>query len=279
MMPLWMTATLPLTSVCGCALRSVGAAVGGPAGVAHAGRPVQRDLAGVDVVLEIGQHAGLLGGVQPARHRRGRDPGGVVPAVLQPAQPFQDEGQRLTGTGVSDDAAHGLKANGCNAGLRHPQLIRVAPGGSPVTPLTAGGEKRIVRAAQRTFRGAARSGLDRPATPGHRGLGRHDTHRRVGLRSRVAGPILRRRRGDGPDVGPGPQRAICSACVTDNGTVLSISCSRSSRVSARRSLNASKQAAITTCSISAPEKPSVWRDQGGEQLVGQRQSTRAPDRP
>ena len=30
MMPLWMTATLPVTSVCGCALRSVG-----PPWVAH----------------------------------------------------------------------------------------------------------------------------------------------------------------------------------------------------------------------------------------------------
>ena len=170
MMPLWMTATLPLTSVCGCALRSVG-----PPWVAQRVwpipvDPVQRDLAGVDVVLEIGQHAGLLRGVQAACTVQDGDAGGVVPAVLQPAQAFEDQRERLTGTGVSDDATHALKANGCNAGLRHPQLIRVAGGGSAVMTLTAGGGKRIVRAAAGRFRGdcaaPANAGRDGPRQPG-----------------------------------------------------------------------------------------------------------------
>ena len=49
---------------------------------------------------------------------------------------------------------------------------------------------------------------------------------------------------------------MSSAWVMTSGTVVSIACRRSSGVSGRRPSKV-KQAAITTCSISAPENPSV----------------------
>ena len=152
--------------------------------------------------------------------------------------------------------------------------IRVAPGGSPVTPLTAGGETRIVqRLRQRPLSRWPRRLTPRPPGrpwPWRPPAARH-RHRRPGLRSRVAGPVLRRRRRDRPDVRPGPQLRRSAR----PGSPTAARCCRSRAagpraVSARRSLNASKQAAITTCSISAPEKPSVWP------TAGRRAARRSP---
>ena len=91
MIPLWMTATRPLASVCGWALRSVG-----PPWVAQRVWPMPVDplsatVAAVDEVLEVGQHTGLLRGVQSALAVQDGHPRGVVAAVLEPAQPLEHQ--------------------------------------------------------------------------------------------------------------------------------------------------------------------------------------------
>lgn len=81
-----------------------GAAVGGPAGVADAGRTGRQRVAD-HLLLQIDQLPGLLrGGQAPVgqyRHARG-----VVPPVLQPLQPGQDHVERGLRADVSHDSAH-----------------------------------------------------------------------------------------------------------------------------------------------------------------------------
>ena len=87
-------------------------AVGGPAGVAHAGGAGQhpgRDL-GRDLLVQVLDPARLLGDLQPGV-ADDRDAGGVVPAVLQPAQTLDDDVQRRARPDVTHDAAHGQQPN------------------------------------------------------------------------------------------------------------------------------------------------------------------------
>ena len=104
MIPLWTTAIRPEASVCGWALRSFGAPW-----VAQRVWPMPV----VPVIVRVGQFlvqvldpAGLLGDLQRAVGADDRDAGRVVAAVLQPAQPLDDDVQRRPGTDVTDDAAH-----------------------------------------------------------------------------------------------------------------------------------------------------------------------------
>ena len=107
MMPLWITATRPSADRCGWALRSVGppwvaqrvcpmAVV--PAAMPSAGALGQR-------LLQVGELAGLLLGQDDAVVDD-RDAGGVISAVLQPAQPVEDDTERRTTADVTHDPTH-----------------------------------------------------------------------------------------------------------------------------------------------------------------------------
>ena len=58
--------------------------------------------------LEVDQLAGPLLDEQVTGVVDEGDPGRVVAAVLEPLEPFDEDGPRLPGTGVTDDAAHGV---------------------------------------------------------------------------------------------------------------------------------------------------------------------------
>ncbi len=85
----------------------VGGPVGGPAGVTHpGGGRGQLEREAGQVFFEVGQLAGALAGLQhPAGDER--DARRVVPAVLQPPQPVDDDLERGLASDVSHDAAHG----------------------------------------------------------------------------------------------------------------------------------------------------------------------------
>ena len=107
MMPLWMTATRPLRV--GVRVRvAVGRpAVGRPAGVTHAGltrsaRPSPPSMK----CSRLASTPAFFAVCRPPCTVQHGDARRVVAAVLEPAQPLEDERERLTGTGVSDDAAH-----------------------------------------------------------------------------------------------------------------------------------------------------------------------------
>ena len=103
MMPLWTTATGPET--CGCALTSLGSPC-----VAHRvcpmpGLPLNR--AGSERG-EVGHPAlGLVHPDLPAAPQHGHA-GRVVPAVLQPGQPFQQDRDAVASPDVRDDSAHAM---------------------------------------------------------------------------------------------------------------------------------------------------------------------------
>ena len=86
----------------------VGRAVGGPAGVADAGRG-RRQRGLLDRLLEVGELAGPLVGASDAVVRE-RDAGGVVAAVLQAAQALDDDVLGLLVTDVAHDSAHGRES-------------------------------------------------------------------------------------------------------------------------------------------------------------------------
>ena len=85
MIPLWMSASLPSSPRCGCALTSVGppwvAQRVWPMPVWPSSRPMSARSSSEDAEL-----AGALAGLEPARVVDDRDAGGVVAAVLQPLQ-------------------------------------------------------------------------------------------------------------------------------------------------------------------------------------------------
>jgi hypothetical protein len=78
-------------------------AVGRPAGVADAGGALRALRECPD---QLGDVAGALVDDQPAGSEHGH-PGGVVAAVLQPAQPVDEHGDGVLLADVGDDAAHG----------------------------------------------------------------------------------------------------------------------------------------------------------------------------
>ena len=83
-----------------------GSAVGGPAGVPHAHGAVQVCPA----VELVGQHLkpplGLVDGQGARLNVEHRHPGGVVPTILQPGQPFQQNGSGLFPSDVAYNSAH-----------------------------------------------------------------------------------------------------------------------------------------------------------------------------
>ena len=88
-----------------------GAAVGGPAGVADA------EGAGEGVVGDEGfEVAELAGGAAKLELAVGcagdGDAGGVIAAVFQAAQAFDDDGHGRIGADVSDDSTHGTSVAG-----------------------------------------------------------------------------------------------------------------------------------------------------------------------
>ena len=107
MIPLWTTAILPD----GVAVRvgvAVGRpAVGGPAGVAHAG--AAREACGVGLGergFEVGQPAGAPAHGQAADTVEYGDAGRVVAAVLHPAQRVDDDAASVSRADVADDSTH-----------------------------------------------------------------------------------------------------------------------------------------------------------------------------
>ena len=88
----------------GVGVQVVRPAVGRPAGVRQPDRRVRRPVG--DRRLEVGQLAGPLLDEQVAVLVDERDPGRVVAAVLEALQALDEDGARLTRTGVADDAAH-----------------------------------------------------------------------------------------------------------------------------------------------------------------------------
>ena len=82
----------------------VGPAVRRPARVGEADRGVRRPVG--DGGLQVDQLAGPLLDEQVARVIDQGDAGRVVAAVLEALEPFDQDGPRLPGTGVTDDAAH-----------------------------------------------------------------------------------------------------------------------------------------------------------------------------
>ena len=87
-------------------------AVGGPAGVSHAGRPGQRDLAGVDVRAPGCRAAPAFLAVcsSPSPSRRRRRPSRS--RGTRAGRVRQHQGECLTRSGVSDDAAHPSRTSG-----------------------------------------------------------------------------------------------------------------------------------------------------------------------
>ncbi len=83
-----------------------GGPVGGPAGVAHAHGAVQ----GGPAVELVGQHLepslGLVDGQGARLSVEHRHPGGVVPPIFQPGQPFQQNGGGLFPSDVAYNSAH-----------------------------------------------------------------------------------------------------------------------------------------------------------------------------
>jgi hypothetical protein len=80
----------------------VGGPVGRPAGVADAG--ASGEALG-QVLGELAHPAGLLGDLDAAAAEH-RHAGRVVPAVLEPGQPLQQQGRGLLAADVANDPAH-----------------------------------------------------------------------------------------------------------------------------------------------------------------------------
>jgi hypothetical protein len=70
-------------------------AVGRPASMPQPESTGQRVRSRLDMALEMCQHTGLLGDVQPTRAIQHGNTRGVISAVFEPAQTFQDQGQSL----------------------------------------------------------------------------------------------------------------------------------------------------------------------------------------
>jgi hypothetical protein len=105
----------PLAVEVGVGVRVVRNAVRGPPGVSHA-HDRRWDLDLVQGRLEVGELAG------PLHHREAPvehgDAGRVVPPVLEPLQPLEDDGERLVRADVTHDSAHGRTPDASSARSR-----------------------------------------------------------------------------------------------------------------------------------------------------------------
>ena len=93
----------------GVGVQVVRPAVRRPAGVGQADRGVRRAIG--DRGREVRELAGLLLDEQVAVLVDERNPGRVIPAVLEPLQPFDEDRARLAGTRVADDPAHARRVS------------------------------------------------------------------------------------------------------------------------------------------------------------------------
>jgi hypothetical protein len=87
-----------------------GAAVGGPAGVANA--EGAGDGAGGDYGFEVAELAGGAAEFEALRASSYGDAGGVIAAVFETAQAFDDDGDGRIGANVTDDSTHKDKCIG-----------------------------------------------------------------------------------------------------------------------------------------------------------------------
>ena len=86
-------------------------AMGRPAGMGQADGGMRRAVR--DGRLQICELAGALLDEQVAGVVDERDTSGVVPAVFEALQAFDEDGACLPGTGVPDDATHGVCLRSC----------------------------------------------------------------------------------------------------------------------------------------------------------------------
>ena len=87
-----------------------GAAVGGPAGVADAEGAVERGVG--DDGFEVAELAGGAAEGEAFGASGYGDAGGVVAAVFEAAQAFNDDGDDGLGTNVTDNSTHGMSLDG-----------------------------------------------------------------------------------------------------------------------------------------------------------------------
>jgi hypothetical protein len=99
--------------------------VGRPPRVPDPGHPVQRGV-GPEGLLERLELPGLADDLDLAAVQH-RHPGRVVPPVLEPPQPREQDGERLLVAGVADDATHAVRLPSCD-GRRRGQEPIVAAG-------------------------------------------------------------------------------------------------------------------------------------------------------
>jgi len=88
-----------------------GAAVGGPAGVANAEGAVDGRVG--DDGFEVAELAGGAAEEQAFGASGDGDAGGVVAAVLEAAESFNDDGDYGLGANVTNDSTHDLSLDGC----------------------------------------------------------------------------------------------------------------------------------------------------------------------
>ena len=103
MIPLCTTATPALAVDVRVGVDVVGRAVGRPAGVPDADlarEPLRQRL------VQVAHPAGLLGDLDAAGLPEHGDAGRVVAAVLEPAEPLEQQRRCLLAADVSDDPAH-----------------------------------------------------------------------------------------------------------------------------------------------------------------------------
>ena len=222
-MPLWITATVPVQSTCGCALRSVGAPW-----VAHRVWPIAVVVGRHRLLQEQRLQLRELARPAPDRHPlAGRgDAGGVVSAVLEAPEAFQDDRERLVGPYVADDAAHG---------------------GSRVAVRPRDGISRKTGSRRRSRRRAAGpSPRSRPRpSPGS------------AARCRRAGPAPgRRRRARPPRPRPPPRRPRASVIPSRSATrMFTITCGRR-RIAPASSARETPRAAASERNRTAVSSPS-----------------------
>ena len=160
MMPLWITRDAAGLVGVGMRVGRGRRAVSGPAGVADAERARRHDS--VELLLQHGELAGRLHDLEAvAVHHR--DARRVVAAVLEPAQPLEQQSRRLAGADVADDAAHRVTSLACQefAAGRH-QLLRLLRR-SALRRST--GRSARCPTAGRAPSGPARRAAARPARP------------------------------------------------------------------------------------------------------------------
>ena len=142
MIPLWTRATRPVRAEVGVGVDVGRRAVGGPAGVADAGRR-RRERARRRAPSRGWRACRRACATRCAPSVHQRDPGGVVAAVLQPPQALDDDVLSLLVADVPHDAAHGPESIGAAGG--DPGRARRGPrtGTMPAMPNGVQGRRAV----------------------------------------------------------------------------------------------------------------------------------------